>query len=105
MTQANDGEFTVERYAPGVPGRAGRLRVVRAAAAVVLVPATAAFAGARSLLGHDYWTTWEQWFLGSVPGLSSARFMVEAHGGRIRTKDRPEGGATFRFLMPAEPAA
>ena len=36
--------------------------------AVVLVPAMGAFAGAgaRFLLGHDYWTSWQQWFLGNV---------------------------------------
>ena len=36
--------------------------------AVVLIPALGGLAGAaaRSQLGHDYWTSWEQWFLGNV---------------------------------------
>ncbi len=36
--------------------------------AVVLVPGLAAFggAGARLLLGHDFWASWQQWFLGNV---------------------------------------
>jgi PAS domain S-box-containing protein len=36
--------------------------------AVVLVPAASAFFGAtvRSALGHEYWHSWEQWFLGNA---------------------------------------
>ena len=50
-----------------------RLDTVRAFAlflliAVLAVPAACAFGGAaaRSLLGHDYWPTWERWFLGDA---------------------------------------
>src|SRR5215470_4213970 len=50
-----------------------RLDTVRAFAlffliAVLAVPAVFAFGGAaaRGLLGHDYWLTWEQWFLGDA---------------------------------------
>jgi PAS domain S-box-containing protein len=36
--------------------------------AVLLVPAAGAFAGAgvRTILGHDFWLSWQQWFLGDV---------------------------------------
>lgn len=36
--------------------------------AVLLVPALGAFAGAavRQALGHDYWMSWDQWFMGDA---------------------------------------
>lgn len=54
-------------------GPSFRLRTVRELAAfflfaVLLVPAAAAFFGAaaRSAFGHEYWLSWEQWFLGNA---------------------------------------
>ena len=50
-----------------------RLKTVREFAlfflfAVLLVPATGAFAGAavRTAFDHDFWLSWQQWFLGDV---------------------------------------
>jgi two-component system sensor kinase FixL len=34
-------------------------------------------------------------------GLSIARSLVEAHGGRIRAENAPRGGAVFSFELPA----
>ena len=33
-------------------------------------------------------------------GLSIARSLVDAHGGRIRVDNNTDGGATFRFTLP-----
>lgn len=33
-------------------------------------------------------------------GLSIARMIVEAHGGRIWAENRPDGGAAFHFSLP-----
>jgi two-component system sensor histidine kinase KdpD len=34
-------------------------------------------------------------------GLAVARGLVEAHGGRIRARNRADGGASFVFTLPA----
>jgi signal transduction histidine kinase len=36
-------------------------------------------------------------------GLSIARTLVEAHGGRITAENNPDCGATFCFTLPTEP--
>ncbi len=44
-------------------------------------------------------------YTGSGLGLAISRALVEAHGGRIWARSSPGVGTTFRFLMPAAPAA
>jgi signal transduction histidine kinase len=39
---------------------------------------------------------------GTGIGLTIARTVVEAHGGRIWAERRPEGGSRFRFVLPVE---
>jgi signal transduction histidine kinase/HAMP domain-containing protein len=41
---------------------------------------------------------------GTGLGLDVARRLVRAMGGALRYEDTPEGGATFAFTLPAEPA-
>jgi two-component system sensor histidine kinase KdpD len=40
---------------------------------------------------------------GSGLGLTVARGLVEAHGGRIRAENRADGGARFVFTLPLPP--
>ena len=40
---------------------------------------------------------------GSGLGLSIARGIVEAHGGRISVESKPGSGATFKFTLPRQP--
>ena len=42
---------------------------------------------------------------GTGLGLAVARGLVEAHGGHISVRNRPEGGAVFRFTLPIERTA
>ena len=43
-------------------------------------------------------------FPGVGLGLTIARQVVEAHGGRLRARGRPEGGSAFEIDLPGEPA-
>ena len=38
-------------------------------------------------------------------GLAICRGIVEAHGGRLRAGNRPDGGAVFTFKLPLGPDA
>jgi signal transduction histidine kinase len=38
-------------------------------------------------------------------GLAIARTIVGAHGGRLATQNNVDGGATFQFILPVDPAA
>jgi signal transduction histidine kinase len=38
--------------------------------------------------------------IGRGLGLHFCKLVVEAHGGRISADNRPEGGASFSFLLP-----
>ena len=50
------------------------------------------------LLFNSFWSTRPS---GMGLGLSIARTIVETHRGRIWAENNPEGGATFRFVLPA----
>ena len=83
ITAAGDRELLVRVHdeGPGVP-RSERAMVFRR------------FQRGSTARGHD----------GTGLGLDVARRLVRAMGGRLRYEDAPEGGATFAFTLPAEPA-
>lgn len=71
---------------------------------VVAVDDTGAGIGPADLprLFDAFFTTKDD---GMGMGLSISRSIVEAHGGRIAAINRPEGGASFRFSLPAMSSA
>ena len=40
---------------------------------------------------------------GSGLGLAIVRHVVQAHGGSVRVRNRPTGGAEFTILLPVSP--
>ena len=40
---------------------------------------------------------------GAGLGLAIAKWAIDVHGGSIRVEDRPEGGSTFRVVLPIDP--
>lgn len=74
----NDNEVTVsiEDRGPGIP------------------------AGEERRIFEKFYRTAPKRTRGVGLGLAICRGIVEAHGGRIWAENRPEGGASFRFILP-----
>lgn len=87
----------------GTPASARRITVRTATngnggVAVAVSDAGHGIAAERLLTLFDSFTSSKQDGMGL--GLSIARSIVEAHGGKIRAENNPDQGATFRFTLP-----
>jgi signal transduction histidine kinase len=88
--------------AMAAPDAAGRIVVVRTACSdpgtvEVSVQDAGTGIGAAAIFEPFYTTKAE----GMGMGLSIARSIIEAHGGRIWAENNEAGGATFRFALTA----
>jgi len=89
--------------AMAVPDAAGRIVVVRTACAdpgtvEVSVQDTGTGIGGTASIFEPFYTTKAE---GLGMGLSIARSIIEAHGGRIWAENNETGGATFHFALAA----
>jgi two-component system, OmpR family, sensor histidine kinase KdpD len=57
-------------------------------------------AGQEERIFEKFFQVWPSRTRGAGLGLTICRSVIEAHGGRIRAANRPEGGAAFHFSLP-----
>jgi signal transduction histidine kinase len=77
------------------------LRATRADAATVEVAVQDSGTGIeKTVLDHIFDPFYTTKADGLGMGLAIVRSIVEAHGGRVRAANNPEGGATFSFTLP-----
>jgi two-component system sensor histidine kinase KdpD len=58
-------------------------------------------AGDEELVFEKFYRGHDATIRGVGLGLAICRAIIEAHGGKILAWNRPEGGAVFRFTLPA----
>ncbi len=58
--------------------------------------------GQEEKIFEKFYQVWPGRTRGAGLGLTICRSVIEAHGGRIRAANRPDGGTAFRFSIPLE---